>query len=311
MLRSTYAAVGRVLEVTCLALRKHRFPLGFFMRSIAFLRALLPLTVLLLSLVVFHACGKNSQNQIVKDIVLQSSIRDEDIWVSLSASFMVGNLSFTAITMPIRNPKNPDVTYGEISFLPTLTPGFNEIKLSLNLSDVAKIQGGASPTIPNGTPIPIGGIGQVPVIEILIPGTNVKIYFALDQKTVLLGVAAAIKEFDVLSGYIGGANIFLGFNIQGVLGSAGLFTSRESGKSGIGLFVDLSSVINTEILNDLINNNRPASFADSSYKSYSSDVSPVQGELKFLQTATNSRQLYNLKRGMDSLNRKTRKMNLP
>lgn len=260
---------------------------------------------------VFHACGKNSQNQIVKDIVLQSSMRDEDIWISLSASFMVGNLSFTAITMPIRNPKNPDVTYGEISFLPTLTPGFNEIKLSLNLSDVAKIQGGASPTLPNGTPIPIGGVGQVPVIELLIPGTNVKIYFAFDQKTVLLGVAAAIKEFDVLSGYIGGANIFLGFNIQGVLGSAGLFTSRESGKSGIGLFVDLSSVINTDILNDLINHNAPATLADTNYKMYSSSVSPVQGELKFLQSSTSNRQLYNLKRGIDSINRRTRKMNLP
>ena len=281
------------------------------MKSISILRAFLPITVLLLSLVVFHACGKNPQNQIVKDIVLQSSVRDEDIWISLSASFMVGNLSFTAITMPIRNPKNPDVTYGEISFLPTLTPGFNEIKLALNLSDVAKIQGGANPTLQNGSPIQIGGIGQIPVIELLIPGTNVKIYFALDQKTVLLGFAAAIKEFDVLSGYIGGANIFLGFNIQGVLGSAGLFTSRDSGKSGIGLFVDLSSVINTQILNDLINNNRPAGFASSNYKAYSSEVLPEQGELKFLQTTTSKRQLINLKRGMDSINRRTRKMNLP
>gem|GEM_PF-2127278 len=260
---------------------------------------LLSSLVLAASLTLAVGCGKGSQNQIVKDIVLQSSVKDDDIWISLSASFMFGNFSFTSITIPIRDPRAGGMTYGEISFLPTLTPGYNEVKLSLNLSDVAKLQGGSNPTLPNGAAIPIGGTGSVPIIEILIPNTNTKIYFAFDSKTVLLGFAAAIKEFDALSDYVGGANVFLGFNIKGVLGSAGVFTSQTPGDSGLGLFVDLSSVINSQILNDLINKPKTQGLALSSGQK--SVQSKGKGALTFLQSKQSTRQLLNLQKGMNEV----------
>ena len=49
-----------------------------------------------------------------------------------------------------------------------------------------------------------------------------------------------------------GANIFMGFNIQNILGTAGLYTGEGEYANGLGLFVDISSVISSDILNDLL-----------------------------------------------------------
>jgi len=267
----------------------------------------------LLTLTLFLAsCGGNGKNQIVKNIVLESSERDGDIWVSLKAMFMVGNLSMTSITLPIFNPKDPSAAaYGQIGFRPTLTPGFNEVELAINLTRVAKVNGGASATLPNGSPLPIGGTGSVPIIELAISQINSKVYFAFDKQTVLLGFAAAIKEFDALSGYIGGADIFLGFNLQGVLGSAGIFTSKTSGKSGLGMFVDLSSVINSEILDNLIlNGGKNQMLASELQSSPSSYKSLAQGQLSFKNSKVSNSKKSAVARGISAIGRKKKYLNL-
>ena len=131
--------------------------------------------------------------------------------------------------------------------------GENEIYLALNLSKTAQINGSATPTLPNGSNLPLAGIDENnTMVELEISQINSKIYLALDRDTTIVGFAIAIKEFDVMKDYIGGANIFLGFNIRDVLGMVGLFTGKDEGQSGLGIFVDLSSVISGDILNDIL-----------------------------------------------------------
>jgi len=207
---------------------------------------------LTLSLVFFASCkGTPVQQKIVKDVKLTSSLVDGDVWLGLGATFDLGAMSFTAIKLPIIDPYDKTRIYGEIDFKPTFQGSYNAIELKVNLSDCAKIPG-AYATLPNGNELPIAGMGGR-VVELDIDQIHSKIYLALDHDLTLVGFAISIKEFDVVAQYVGGANIFLGFEIAGVKGTAGLYTSLgQSFQSGLAFFVDISSVVSTDILNDLI-----------------------------------------------------------
>jgi hypothetical protein len=227
--------------------------------------------ILILTLaLLFGACGKNSgvKQEIVKDVNITTSLEDENVFLNINAVFKIGSVSMTSITLPVVNPNQPDIKYGEISFKPTLTEGYNEIGLSFNLSAATEVKGGA-PTLPNGEELPIGGFGETEVVELAIESINSKIYLAFGQDATVLGFAIAIKEFDVVKDAIPGANIFLGFDIKGVLGMVGLFTGEETLQSGLGFFLDLSSVFTGEILDDLIAGNP---ISEEAYNQMQSDL---------------------------------------
>lgn len=216
----------------------------------------LPLVFLFSFIVLAASCGKNPQNQIVKDVALKTTLEDGKVHITASAQFKLGPLVLPSITLPIIDPKEPGTNYGLISFKPTLQAGFNEIALKLNLSKAARVEGKV-PTLPNGASLPVGGINDKRIVELGIDQIHSKIYLGLDGDLTLLGFAIGIKEFDVLNDYLGGTQFFLGFDIKGVLGMVGFFTGNQAYESGLGFFVDMSSVINTDMLNDLINPKKP------------------------------------------------------
>lgn len=220
---------------------------GLFLR----MGKLLILNALFLSLIMFTGCGK--QNKIVKDLSIKTSLVEGDVWMALSAAFDLGGMSMTGIKLPIVDPNDKTKVYGEISFQPTLDGNFNQLAMKANLTTIAKVQGGVA-TLPNGDELPIGNIdNRAKVIELKVDEINAKIYVALDHNLTLFGFAIAIKEFDSVASYVGGTNIFFGFNINKVRGMAGLFTSStDTTQSGLGFFVDLSSVVTTDLLNDII-----------------------------------------------------------
>ncbi|MBF0299368.1 MAG: hypothetical protein HQK51_11650 [Oligoflexia bacterium] len=215
---------------------------------------------LILSLAFFVSC-KNGDGtvkpQIIKDVKLTTSLVDGDVWLGVGATFDLGAMSFTSIKLPIIDPYDKTRVYGEINFAPTFSGNYNAIEIKVNLSDCAKIPG-SSATLPNGNALPMSGLdGRVVALD--IDQIHSKIYLALDHNLTLLGFAISIKEFDVVAQYVGGANIFLGFSIPGVNGSdyikgnVGLYTSlNTSYESGLAFFVDISSVMSTDILNDII-----------------------------------------------------------
>ena len=85
---------------------------------------------------------------------------------------------------------------------------------------------------PNGNDLPIGGFGPTEIIELAIGKINSKLYLSFGKDNTLLGFAVVIKEFDVVGQSIPGANIFLGFDIKGVQGMAGIFSSEQEMQSG-------------------------------------------------------------------------------
>ncbi|MEC7182002.1 MAG: hypothetical protein VXW15_04765 [Bdellovibrionota bacterium] len=214
------------------------------------LRKLFTLT-LLISTLFLASCGKSPENQIVKDVNVNSSLEDGDVYVSFSSVFKIGAVSMTSIQLPIVDPRDSSIKYGEISFKPTLEPGHNEIGFKFNLTASSEVQGGYG-TLPNGEDLPISGFGSTEIIELKIDKINSKLYLAFGKNHTLLGFAVVIKEFDVVGDAIPGANIFLGFDIKGVQGMAGLFSSQEEMQSGLGFFLDLSSVVSNDIINDII-----------------------------------------------------------
>ncbi|MBF0208493.1 MAG: hypothetical protein HQK53_16575 [Oligoflexia bacterium] len=212
------------------------------------------LNLLFLSLVLFASCAKDQENQVVKDIKLTTTLdsNSNELWISISALFDLGGMAMTAITLPVRDPYDPERVYGKIFFKPTIEGTYNEVGVQINLSDCAKIPGGIA-TLPNGEVIPISGIEKNRVLELRIDQIQSKVYVALDSDLTLFGFAITIDQFDQVAAYIGGANVFLGFDIFKVRGMAGLYTGLDPSQSGLGFFVDLSSVITTDILNDIIN----------------------------------------------------------
>lgn len=217
------------------------------------IKSLFTSSLLLLALL-FTGCGKDGQQQdIVKGVDVLTSLEDGDVYLSLAVLVKIGTANLTSITLPIYNYTDPNSPkYGEISFKPTMEPGVNEIKVKFNMTFAAQVSGGYA-KLPNGAELPIGGLDESDVVQLEVEKIHSRIYLALQQKRALFGFAVAIQEFDRLNGKIPGANIFLGFDIKGVLGTVGLFTGDEAWESGLAFFLDISKYFNSDIIDDLIN----------------------------------------------------------
>lgn len=240
-------------------------------------------TAVVLCLTLFmSSCGQGGgvKQDIVKEVSVVTSLEDGDVYLSLAILFKIGTTNMTSITLPIVNPNN-QVKYGEISFKPTLTPGYNEVKLKFNMSFAAEVNGGYA-TLPNGKDLPIGGLDESDVIELGIDQIHSKIYLALKKDLAMFGFAVAIKQFDVLSDYLQGANIFLGFDIKGVLGTVGIFTGDDEWESGLAMFLDVSKYLTNDIINDMINQKEitPERFEAMQSRIASQTVDPVKQEIR-------------------------------
>jgi hypothetical protein len=203
--------------------------------------------IILLGLFLLTSCGKNG-SQLVSDVKVSTQLVNQEVWVNVNAKFDLGNTALPSITLPVANPKNPSQIFGSISMAPTFD-GKNQVGVSVNFTEALKIQGGIA-TLPNGTGLPVGGLNNVDVIQLNIPNTLARVYIALDKGVALAGFAIAIKELDSIGSSIGGINLFPRFNINNVIGIAGVFTGSQSGQTGLALFVDLSSVLNQQMLNN-------------------------------------------------------------
>jgi hypothetical protein len=191
-------------------------------------------TLVILSLFV-TACGKNSQ--IVTGVQVQSSVVAQDINVAFKADLDLGNISFPAVTLPILHPKGLG-QIGAVDLLPLLG-GKNQIMVKLNLSKVTDLQA-VSAVLPNGNLIPL--IANNPTIVVPL-GAGAQLYITVSATVTAIGVAVPIKTFDSIGGSVGGLSLFPVFNIDKVVGSAGIFTSKNAGQNGFAIIADLSQYV--------------------------------------------------------------------
>lgn len=216
-------------------------------------------SVLGLSLIfVLSGCkGTPQQNKspLVKDVHMTTSLNEENkLYLNVMASFQLGQVTIDADNLEIVDPYDSSIKYGELIFKPVPNkPGFNKIGVRLNLSNIGHV-GSGTPTLPNGEALPIGTVSpKSKLYEVYIPQINSKLYIGLGPDMTIMGFAITLKEFDAVADYVNDANVFLGFTIKGVQGNAGIYTGTSTMESGLGFFVDLSSVVTTDIINDLLN----------------------------------------------------------
>ncbi|OFZ18193.1 MAG: hypothetical protein A2Z20_11745 [Bdellovibrionales bacterium RBG_16_40_8] len=191
------------------------------------------------SSLLISACG--GSKSILKSITVKTDTdSSQNAWVQMDATLNMGGLKFPALSLPIASPNDPRVILGQIQLQTTLD-GNNIISADVNVTEIAKYRLGQDSRLPNGGQIPVGGLNGVVAARF---GGNSKVYIGSTDKQIVMGVAIAIKEFDSISRYLPGANLFLPFSAkQKVNGLAGVFTGSQSGTSGIGIFFEVPNTV--------------------------------------------------------------------
>jgi len=218
------------------------------------------LSVLLLSTgLLGSACGKESPvASVVTNVQLKTTQLDGDDWVQVSASLTTGGFKLAGVNLPVSDPKDQRV-YGQITLIPNLCSANcvngGELALAVNLTKATSVNG-VDPLLPNGTALPVGGLQNATVVAIPVQDTGVLIYFAFGPGVAMLGTAVPFKALDPAGQYLPGANIFVPLQFGPVGVNAGMFVGSATNTTGIGLFVDLASVMDQ--LNNSLN---PRSFA--------------------------------------------------
>lgn len=189
------------------------------------------------------SCGpNNSLSSVIKDLTLATEQRGTDQWVTLTTSF-TGNLYFTGINLPVSDPHDPTKVYGSLTLLPNLNGGGGDLMLAANLTTLAQAKS-VSAMLPNGTPIPVAGLQNANIIGVPVGTTGTLVYLAFGPGVALLGTAIPFKALDSAGKYVPGIDIFQPITIGKVAAMAGVFGGYDTKTTGVGVFVDLSSVIN-------------------------------------------------------------------
>lgn len=274
------------------------------MSSLNFLTKGLMLLTLMLT---FASCGKQS-HQFMKDIHVQSYYQDSDIYLSVDAQMDFGAMSLPAISLPVNHPRTGE-NLGELE-LGVVAGGKNFIKLSFNLSAVTSLQASMA-QLPNGASLPLIYTNQV--VEIPIGGSaGIRLYLSFVDGAQAIGIAVPIKPFDVVGQSVGTTSLFPIFNIQNVVGSAGLFTSKTAGQNGFGVFVDLTNVLSDIIKRDIAATTAHQEVSARMSKSVMSisSYSMASGELNYSPMNVTSSQKKKIDKELYNLHRRKTKLKL-
>jgi hypothetical protein len=198
--------------------------------------SLIKSATLLATLFALVSCG--GQKPMVDDIKITPHQVDGDIFVSLTADLSIGNVQLPNAGIPIILPR----TGKEIGLLTlqTTSDGRNQIHVELNVSETANLNL-EKVKLPNGSMLPLVGENQVLKIPL---GGKLIVYLSLGANNAALGVSIPIKTFDAIGKKVGTASLMPMFNKNGVVGAAGVYTSKTAGLNGFALVADLSSVLN-------------------------------------------------------------------
>ncbi|HAR42867.1 MAG TPA: hypothetical protein DCS07_09605 [Bdellovibrionales bacterium] len=204
--------------------------------------SLLVLAMLNVSLI-SSGCGKDQGQSLVQGVQISTHQESEDVYLALTTQLNTGATQFVALNVSIADPKYPGEFFGSLGLKQAFN-GTAELTLDLNVSKLANHQFSIGSKLPNGTDIPVGGLGNVPVIGIPIGDNGSRIYFAYGTGVAMVGAAIVIGEFNGLGGYVGNANIFPMFDFgHGVRGLGGVFAGQQKNQSGVAVFVDASTAL--------------------------------------------------------------------
>lgn len=193
------------------------------------------------SIALLSACGNNNMSDAFKNVKISNIDENGNAIVELKTEVGNQNIIFSTATLPIVDPKTGK-SYGTINMERTID-GKNMLTISANVTGIKLGNVLPDNKLPNGANVPISGLATLVAVP---AGESSRVYIGTTTsgETFVLGAAIAVKEFDGLAGYIPGASVFFNLAEQNsnVKGLGGFFTSTESGKSGIAIFVETKAL---------------------------------------------------------------------
>jgi hypothetical protein len=192
------------------------------------------------------ACNK-ANTGIVNDIKLRlfQDPQSNDTMVEMTTDLMTGNLVFSNMTIPIVDPKNPAREYGTITMQKDLN-GKNLLVLTADLTAMRNGQPVDGRLLPNGSPIPVGGLDYVVAFP---AGKKSLVYLGAQSNLVMLGLAVVIPQMDKIGATLPGASLFFDLPTQSkVRGLAGTFFGAQASTTGIGVFASVSNTNSAQFI---------------------------------------------------------------
>ncbi|MBG59196.1 MAG: hypothetical protein CMJ16_01935 [Peredibacter sp.] len=191
----------------------------------------------LVSLLIFVSCG--GSKPMVEDVKVKPRLVDNELHVTMTADLGIGALTLPNVVLPIT--KDGD-KIGHVRMISGIDAK-NTLEVDLNVYSVRTAQPEVA-ALPNGDALPL--IGQNDVIVVPVSG-KVTVYISISDGHAALGVSVPFKTLDSVGQSVGQASLFPMFNMNNVIGAAGLYTSKTAGKNGFGLFADISSVLGDDL----------------------------------------------------------------
>jgi hypothetical protein len=198
--------------------------------------------VLVLALV-GSGCGKKGTGAFVSGAEFTTVEENGELFGNLKVVLRTGNVFLPSFELPILNPRSGSLL-GSIAMRDLPSQG-TELAIRVHLGLIPGVDGIDGAALPNGRPIPVALSAAARPVAVQVTSKS-RVYFAFGDGAAMIGVALVIPELDRLSGAIGGLDVFFPFlGSNGVRGAAGIFTSTAGSQSGLGVFVDVGSVLKT------------------------------------------------------------------
>lgn len=183
-----------------------------------------------------------SPEGLIRDAELSSSVQQGDLYVGLKTRMEASNIQMVSAQIPIMNPDNPAEMIGRLS-ISSLSPGITELELLFNFSRVSSLPRLKPETgLPNGTSFPVYGVNSQNWYSLPLGGSgSSRMYLNLDLSTSKVVVGYTLSSESLNAGVI--ANLFTGYQGQGVVVYGGIYSGPLPGQSGLAVFGDVTSVL--------------------------------------------------------------------
>ncbi len=193
----------------------------------------------------------------VSDVQVKSFEETGHVFGEVSTTVNFQGMVLPQLDFPIKNPSDQTSVIGAFKSVQTPgNPSVSIVTITLDLTKVAAISTSGPALLPNGAIVPVTGYAPEDVLE-FDSVANVKVYFSLDtaNRQAMIGAAIPVEQLDWVGSSMGEANLFHGFNFSNVTGVAGAFTSAVNGQSGLGLFIDISTLMGSAQVQQALANN--------------------------------------------------------
>lgn len=182
-----------------------------------------------------------SEEGIIKNVSVSAQEQEGDLYVGLTTQLQTNNLQILNITLPVFATSMPGVQVGQIE-VQSYSPGFTNVTLKVNLSEVTELPLRQETSLPNGTPFPVWGVDVKGWYSLAVGSSQAsKVYLNLasNQSYAILGYALSIDSLSVGIA----ANVFKPFQADTIAGYGGLYTGLLPDQSGLAVFANIRSLI--------------------------------------------------------------------